>query len=51
MEYPHIHILNTFDLASLPDLDVAVLAALELFQKAPLPAAAGGGFWQCRGDR
>ncbi|OGL78590.1 hypothetical protein A3J43_00945 [Candidatus Uhrbacteria bacterium RIFCSPHIGHO2_12_FULL_54_23] len=37
MEYPHIHILNTFDLASLPDLDVAVLAALELFQKAPLP--------------
>lgn len=37
MVYPHIHILNTFDLAHIPDLDVAVLGALELFQKMPLP--------------
>ena len=37
MEYPHIHLLETFDTESLPNLDVAILGALELFQKTPLP--------------
>jgi len=37
MEYKNIHTLNTFDLKHLPDLDVAVLGALELFQKEKLP--------------
>lgn len=38
MNNVNIHILDTFDLESIPDLDVAVLGALELFQKEPLPA-------------
>lgn len=33
----HIDTLNTFDLNSLPNLDVVVLGALELFQSAALP--------------
>jgi len=33
----HIHTLETFDLQHIPDLDIAVLGALELFQKASLP--------------
>lgn len=37
MDNRHIDILNTFDLSSIPDLDVAVLGALELFQKTPPP--------------
>ncbi len=37
MNYPHIQTLETFTLDSLPDLDIAVLGALELFQKTPLP--------------
>lgn len=37
MDYPHMHILDTFDLHHMPDLDVAVLGALELFQKVSLP--------------
>jgi hypothetical protein len=37
MEYPAIEILTTFDIHHIPDLDVAVLGALELFQKTPLP--------------
>jgi len=37
MEYKNIHTLNTFDLKHLPDLDVAVLGALELFQKKEPP--------------
>lgn len=37
MEYKNIHILDTFDLKHIPDLDVAVLGALELFQKKKLP--------------
>jgi hypothetical protein len=37
MEYPNIHILETFDLAHIPDLDVAVLGALELFQQTQPP--------------
>jgi hypothetical protein len=38
MENKNISILNTFSLTALPDLDVAVLGALELFQKEKLPA-------------
>ncbi|MBI2314468.1 hypothetical protein HYU93_00185 [Candidatus Daviesbacteria bacterium] len=37
MNDKNIQILNSFTLDNIPDLDVAVLAALELFQKAPLP--------------
>lgn len=37
MEYPNIHTLETFTLENIPDLDVAVLGALELFQKETLP--------------
>ncbi len=33
----HIDTLNTFDINSLPNLDTAVLGALELFQTTPLP--------------
>jgi hypothetical protein len=36
----NIQTLDTFGLDSIPDLDVAVLAALELFQKQPLPKIA-----------
>lgn len=34
---PHIDILNTFDINSLPNLDLVVLGALELFQTTALP--------------
>lgn len=37
MNYKNIHTLATFDLKTIPDLDVAVLGALELFQKEKLP--------------
>lgn len=37
MEYKNLQILNTFDLKNIPNLDVAVLGALELFQKETLP--------------
>lgn len=37
MNDSNIQKLNTFDLTNIPDLDVAVLGALELFQKEPLP--------------
>lgn len=37
MNDKNIRILNTFDLNNIPDLDVAVLGALELFQKKPIP--------------
>jgi len=37
MNDKNIQILNTFTLDNIPDLDVAVLGALELFQKEPLP--------------
>ena len=37
MDYKNIDILNTFTLDAIPDLDVAVLGALELFQKDKLP--------------
>ena len=37
MEQKNIDILKTFDLNSIPDLDVAVLGALELFQKEKIP--------------
>lgn len=37
MDYKNIHILNIFNLNNIPDLDVAVLGALELFQKEPIP--------------
>lgn len=37
MKYKNIHTLNTFDMEHIPDLDVAVLGALELFQKESLP--------------
>jgi len=37
MKNKNINILNTFDLEHIPDLDVAVLGALELFQKVPPP--------------
>lgn len=37
MEYKNIHILDTFNLKNIPDLDVAVLGALELYQKEKLP--------------
>ena len=37
MNYKNIDILNTFTLDTVPDLDVAVLGALELFQKEKLP--------------
>jgi hypothetical protein len=36
MDYPNIKTLETFEVTSLPDLDVAVLGALELFQKTPI---------------
>ncbi len=36
-DYPNIRVLETFDAHTLPGLDVAVLGALELFQKVPLP--------------
>jgi len=37
MNDKNIQILNTFTLDNIPDLDLAVLGALELFQKEPLP--------------
>ncbi|MBI2004621.1 hypothetical protein HYS79_00480 [Patescibacteria group bacterium] len=37
MNHKNIDILNTFTLNTIPDLDVAVLGALELFQKQALP--------------
>lgn len=37
MDLKNIQILNTFTLANIPDLDVAVLGALELFKKENLP--------------
>lgn len=37
MEYSNIAKLDKFDLTSLPDLDIVVLGALELFQKESLP--------------
>lgn len=37
MDYKNIDILNTFNLDNIPDLDVTVLGALELFQKEQLP--------------
>lgn len=37
MEDKNIHILNTFRLKNIPNLDVAVLGALELFQTKTLP--------------
>lgn len=37
MNDKNIQILNTFALDNIPDLDVAVLGALELFQKKPVP--------------
>ena len=37
MEQKNIKILNSFDLNSIPNLDVAVLGALELFQKEKVP--------------
>lgn len=37
MNYKNIDTLNTFTLDTVPDLDVAVLGALELFQKEKLP--------------
>ncbi len=37
MDTPNIHKLDTFDLHSIPDLDIAVLGALELFQQVTLP--------------
>ena len=37
MNYKNIDILNTFNLDTIPDLDIAVLGALELFQKQVLP--------------
>lgn len=37
MNDKNIQILNTFTLNNIPDLDVAVLGALELFQKKPPP--------------
>jgi len=36
-EPKHITILNTFTVENIPDLDVAVLGALELFSKEPVP--------------
>lgn len=38
MNDTNIRILNTFTLKDIPDLDVAVLGALELFEKEPVPA-------------
>lgn len=38
MEYTNEELLRTFDERSLPDLDVAVLGALELFSHTPLPS-------------
>lgn len=38
MENKYINILNTFTIETLPDLDVAVLGALELFQNEKPPA-------------
>jgi len=37
MDVKNIQILNTFTIENIPDLDVAVLGALELFQKEDLP--------------
>lgn len=37
MNDKNIQILNTFTLDNIPDLDIAVLGALELFQKKPVP--------------
>ncbi len=37
MEHRHIETLSTFDIEHIPDLDVAVLGALELFQKTSIP--------------
>ena len=37
MKHSAVETLKTFDLAHIPDLDVAVLGALELFQSVPLP--------------
>ena len=36
-KYPNIEILKSFTLENIPDLDVAVLGAVELFQKEKLP--------------
>jgi hypothetical protein len=38
MEQSNIHLLETFTLENIPDLDTVVLGALELFQKEKLPA-------------
>ena len=37
IEPKHISILNTFTVENIPDLDIAVFGALELFQTNPLP--------------
>ena len=37
MSNKNIDVLNTFTIDTIPDLDVAVLGALELFQKEKLP--------------
>ena len=37
MDRSHRHTMDTFTVATLPDLDVATLAALELFADTPLP--------------
>jgi len=37
MNNTHISTLNTFDIHHIPDLDVAVMGALELFHNSPLP--------------
>ena len=37
MSKKNIEILNSFGLENIPDLDVAVLGALELFEGIPLP--------------
>lgn len=36
-EYPNLEVLKTFTLENIPDLDVAVLGALELFEKEGVP--------------
>ena len=38
METPNLETLNTFSIDTLPNLDVAVLGALELFQQTTLPS-------------
>jgi len=44
MNTKNIQTLETFDLENIPDLDVAVLGALELFQKEQLPALELGAY-------